>query len=198
MGTNTLREFAYAAFSFCKDVNPKGVDRTVWNQWAVPREIVTTYGLQPGHKLLVTILVENVIIDCGQCNFGVSNFFYIGQENERKLKDAISETQCEVIDFCIEIRAKEKTPSKTKSNKPNKRLVITVVFDRSQAVIASVLKRADGTCENCRLPAPFTRRTNGEPYLEVHHKVPLAENGDDTVENAQALCPNCHRRAHHG
>jgi len=34
--------------------------------------------------------------------------------------------------------------------------------------------------------------------LEVHHKVPLAEGGDDTVENAIALCPNCHRHAHYG
>jgi 5-methylcytosine-specific restriction protein A len=26
----------------------------------------------------------------------------------------------------------------------------------------------------------------------------LASDGDDTVENAVALCPNCHRRAHFG
>ncbi len=25
----------------------------------------------------------------------------------------------------------------------------------------------------------------------------LANNGDDTVENAIALCPNCHRKAHY-
>lgn len=33
---------------------------------------------------------------------------------------------------------------------------------------------------------------------EVHHKVPLSAGGDDTVENAIALCPNCHRKAHFG
>ncbi len=27
------------------------------------------------------------------------------------------------------------------------------------------------------------------PYLDLHHREPLAENGEDTVENAAALCP---------
>ncbi|MGH8437576.1 MAG: HNH endonuclease [Pseudomonas sp.] len=33
---------------------------------------------------------------------------------------------------------------------------------------------------------------------EVHHKVRLADGGLDTVENAIAVCPNCHRQAHFG
>ncbi|WP_414449152.1 HNH endonuclease [Burkholderia sp. 22PA0099] len=49
----------------------------------------------------------------------------------------------------------------------------------------------------CERPAPF-RRPNGSPYLEVHHRVRLADGGDDTVENAIALCPNCHREHHFG
>lgn len=40
--------------------------------------------------------------------------------------------------------------------------------------------------------------SNESPYLEVHHKVPLALGGDDTVANATALCPNCHRQNHFG
>ena len=48
------------------------------------------------------------------------------------------------------------------------------------------------------MKAPFNRDSNDTEYLEVHHKLPLAENGDDTVENAIALCPNCHRHAHYG
>ena len=34
--------------------------------------------------------------------------------------------------------------------------------------------------------------------LEVHHTKPLAEGGEDTVNNAEALCPNCHKEAHYG
>lgn len=58
--------------------------------------------------------------------------------------------------------------------------------------------RANGYCEGCENPAPFIRPSDGTPYLEVHHIVPLAEDGEDTVENAIALCPNCHREVHFG
>jgi 5-methylcytosine-specific restriction protein A len=82
--------------------------------------------------------------------------------------------------------------------KPARRLVEVVQFQRNPDVVAEVLSRADGECERCEQRAPFTRRSDGTPYLEVHHIVQLAEDGDDTVENAIALCPNCHRRAHFG
>lgn len=69
-------------------------------------------------------------------------------------------------------------------------------FVRDPEVIAWVLLRADGRCEACGEPAPFFR-TDGTPFLEVHHLRPLAEGGPDTVSNALAACPNCHRRLHH-
>lgn len=71
-------------------------------------------------------------------------------------------------------------------------------FRRNPDVVAEVLERANGSCEKCRKPAPFIRRSDGSPYLEVHHKHTLADGGEDTVANAIALCPNCHREAHHG
>ncbi|WP_256671273.1 HNH endonuclease [Pseudomonas sp. EMN2] len=71
-------------------------------------------------------------------------------------------------------------------------------FIRNPDVIAEVLLRAQGHCEACLLQAPFRRRADNTPYLEVHHRIPLADGGDDTVENAIALCPNCHRQAHFG
>lgn len=61
-----------------------------------------------------------------------------------------------------------------------------------------VLKRAKGMCEECKKLAPFVRRSDGSPYLEVHHMKKLSDGGLDKVENAKALCPNSHRQAHHG
>lgn len=69
-------------------------------------------------------------------------------------------------------------------------------FVRDPAVKAWVLQAASGMCEGCSSPAPFTTM-EGLPYLEVHHVMPLAALGSDTVGNAVALCPNCHRRCHH-
>jgi 5-methylcytosine-specific restriction endonuclease McrA len=76
--------------------------------------------------------------------------------------------------------------------------VVTTVYARNPDVIAEVLKRASGKCELCGRSAPFNRKSDGSPYLEVHHIQQLAAGGLDTESNAQALCPNCHRRAHFG
>lgn len=70
-------------------------------------------------------------------------------------------------------------------------------YSRDVTVKAWTLRNANGRCECCGLPAPF-RTSDDMPFLEVHHVVTLAAGGPDTVENAVALCPNCHRRLHHG
>ena len=75
---------------------------------------------------------------------------------------------------------------------------ISKVFKRNPDVIAEVLVRANGVCEKCKKPAPFIRRSDGSPYLEVHHIIRLTDGGEDAVDNAIAVCPNCHREVHSG
>lgn len=82
--------------------------------------------------------------------------------------------------------------------KARARIVPTKVYDRCPHVVAEVLIRASGVCEGCKKPAPFVRKKDGTPYLEVHHIIQLADGGPDRVENAKALCPNCHRESHFG
>ncbi len=76
--------------------------------------------------------------------------------------------------------------------------VITKQFNRNPYVITEVLDRANGICEQCNKPAPFIRANDNTPYLEVHHKKMLSDGGEDTVDNAIAVCPNCHRELHFG
>lgn len=87
---------------------------------------------------------------------------------------------------------------KVAPKKPVQILTLSKAYVRNTDVIAEALYRAGGICEGCNQSAPFARKTDGSPYLEVHHRIHLAEGGDDTVENAIALCPNCHRQEHHG
>jgi len=82
--------------------------------------------------------------------------------------------------------------------KPREVEVKTKAYIRNPDVVAEVLFRADGKCEQCKNPAPFIREKDGSPYLEVHHVIQLSKGGDDSVENALALCPNCHRKLHYG
>ena len=86
----------------------------------------------------------------------------------------------------------------TASKKARTVTATITVFARNADVVAEVLVRANGICEGCGNAAPFRRRSTGTPFLEVHHRTPLADGGDDTVANAIALCPNCHRQRHYG
>ena len=80
---------------------------------------------------------------------------------------------------------------------PSRTEVTSLVYKRNPDVVAEVLYRANGYCENCGKFAPFNRRIDNTPYLEVHHKQPLSKGGEDSINNAVALCPNCHRKAHY-
>ena len=85
----------------------------------------------------------------------------------------------------------------TESKTPVLTEVTTRVYKRSPYMVAEVLLRANGKCQSCRCDAPFLKE-DGTPFLEVHHIEWLSKGGEDSVENAIALCPNCHRQAHYG
>ena len=101
-------------------------------------------------------------------------------------------------------KAKQDSPAQRRkrlenaSKIPEKVPVASFAYRRNPDVVAEVLHRANGKCEACQADAPFRRKSDGNPYLEVHHCRPLADGGEDTVENAIAVCPNCHRRFHYG
>lgn len=114
-----------------------------------------------------------------------------GVENYNSLLDA------EVLRSLGDSKAR-KARLELAPKKPKSVSTTTTIFLRNPDVIAEILERAKGYCERCRAAAPFKRATNGSPYLEVHHIVALAGGGEDSVENAIALCPNCHRSLHFG
>lgn len=110
---------------------------------------------------------------------------------ERLLADKVRESAKDTAE------ARRKRLAKALKIAPT-RSAVTQIYLRNPDVVVEVLLRATGLCEQCRSPAPFRRRSDSTPYLEVHHQRPLATGGEDTVDNAIALCPNCHRKAHHG
>ena len=75
------------------------------------------------------------------------------------------------------------------------RQVSSIQYERSPWVAVYCKRRANGVCDLCNLPAPFKTK-EGEPYLECHHIEWLANGGADSIDNAAALCPNCHRKMH--
>ena len=67
-------------------------------------------------------------------------------------------------------------------------------FVRSPAVTAWLLNIASGLCECCGEAGYET--DDGTRFLEVHHVVPLAESGPDTVDNTVTVCEICHGNLH--
>ena len=107
----------------------------------------------------------------------------------------VARVEKSLLDSTVKRRARL---AKADATPPTKMSVTTEIFNRNPDVVAEALLRAAGVCEDCKKQAPFLRRRNNQPYLEVHHTLPLAQGGLDVIENVLALCPNCHRKAHYG
>lgn len=123
---------------------------------------------------------------------------YIYKENTIKHEDYIKEFEKNVKSSKELDNDKRADRLKYAPKKPRKINVISSNFLRNPDVVVEVLKRANGVCEYCKKPAPFIKKSDNTPYLEVHHIKPLSKGGEDTVENTVALCPNCHRKTHFG
>jgi len=122
---------------------------------------------------------------------------------EKRLPVRCLKTYQEVLDERVSAALKDSpekraTRLKRASEFPTKITVQTEYYSRNADVIVEVLMRAAGVCELCERPAPFLRKSDKTPYLEVHHRKQLADGGKDTVANAIAVCPNCHRNSHYG
>jgi HNH endonuclease len=88
--------------------------------------------------------------------------------------------------------------AKLRAGPPPKRMQQISDFVRDPYIVAAALARADDQCEMSNCKSQLFQRDDDRSYLEVHHIVPLGEGGDDTLINAAALCPSCHRELHFG
>jgi hypothetical protein len=124
----------------------------------------------------------------------------VGAQLESLIAEAEGKSYVPMIAFEIEVREglNKKQLAEPKGSQAPKLVVSTITqYQRDPSVKAWVLRVANGACECCSKPAPF-QSLDGIPFLEVHHVVKLADRGPDTVTNAVAICPNCHRELHYG
>ena len=77
---------------------------------------------------------------------------------------------------------------------PARVLYSAYTYLRDRKVRAAVLLRAVGCCEYCG-EVGFLK-PDGTQYLETHHVIALAKDGEDRLSNVIAFCPNDHRKAH--
>lgn len=123
----------------------------------------------------------------------IPNPVYVISENDFYEKQKQEEREARSLSIS-EIKAKIKD-----SHKRSLRInVTTSKFNRSPYVAEYAKRIANGICQDCNEPAPFINKLTGEPFLEIHHIIPLADGGPDAPENTIAICPNCHRKRHYG
>lgn len=97
-----------------------------------------------------------------------------------------------------ELTAKEKSQIKTTTSS---------VRPREPGYGEEAKQLAEYKCEISSQHETFIRKTDGNPYTEAHHLIPYsqydyyADKKDlciDRAVNIISLCPNCHRKIHHG
>ena len=118
---------------------------------------------------------------------------------ERLLAKVESRPPSDLAEFESKVSQARKSSKRTKpkgNDKPDVTHSMRQSYTRDSEVKGWVLREAKGVCEACGENAPFVNHAD-EPFLEVHHVVTLADGGPDTIENAVAICPNCHRALHY-
>jgi len=201
--------------SFTKD---SGKPRKQFAQWKVPKEIAEQNNLKDGD--VCTLRVRSGTIHfSGEVTLTSGSEFRLPNVIAKRMtllsakkpkgqitfellhlqwKSIIENFESEVATSISLTPDQRQRRLDTAEKTPRRVEVLTTKFRRNPDVVAQVLYLADGICHRCKKPAPFKRLDNGKAFLEVHHRVRLADGGDDTVENAMAVCPNCHRQAHYG
>jgi 5-methylcytosine-specific restriction enzyme A len=64
-----------------------------------------------------------------------------------------------------------------------------LTFSRNQTYVLEVKERFENTCAVCRTRIVVSK---SKLYSEVHHIIPLNENGLDRLDNMICVCPTCH------
>jgi 5-methylcytosine-specific restriction protein A len=122
----------------------------------------------------------------------------ISEDNDLKLSDLIINEEVEFKKSSKDISQNRLSRINKSNTNPERLKVYSFTYKRNPDIVAEALYRAKGICEQCFEPAPFLRASDNSPYLEVHHKISLSNGGEDTLDNVIAICPNCHRKIHHG
>jgi 5-methylcytosine-specific restriction endonuclease McrA len=82
------------------------------------------------------------------------------------------------------------------SDRPDRVSYTGTRYARDPRVRAAVMRRAGGICEYCGEQG--FRCADGTRYLEAHHILALADDGEDRMTNVIAICPGEHREVHFG
>ncbi len=122
-----------------------------------------------------------------------------------RLVDGIIPIEASLLEKQLEQRKKQakKLPTEElyervkakKRKQASRRAVQTTQYSRDPDVAEYAKRRANGICQLCEKQAPFKDK-NDDWFLVTHHIIWLSREGEDSIQNTVALCPNCHAKMH--
>ncbi len=113
------------------------------------------------------------------------------------LADATLETEVRRLSQKTLEQLQEEYAARPRNRTPKRTSQEAVVYDRDPLVVALRKRLAGHRCEVEGCTGPTFENEAGQLFVEVHHLTPLAEGGEDVLENTIALCPTHHRWLHH-
>ena len=106
--------------------------------------------------------------------------------------------KCYQIDKNETIKGPEKKKTKVVNDNTKQ-----YYYPRDNKRSVKALYKSNFKCEINNNHNTFIRKSDGTPYMEPHHLIPIAyqdnfENSLDVEENIVSLCSNCHNEIHYG
>lgn len=189
-----LRELNYRPTYFLSSLHSEGAERTAISHILKGPETTGLQRLCLAKRLELS--VEAVVLtgpwkDC------------FPPEVLEKARKTLKDLEHEYVEYSSQgdVQASTSTPEDVTDMPPGEaqpaeREGSQSTYQRDTDVTEWLLTNAGGVCECCDNQGPFKNKS-GKPYLEIHHVRPLSDGGGDQIENAVAVCPNCHRSFHH-
>ena len=113
------------------------------------------------------------------------------EQNDQKIEPYNSKGNRSIEEITINLFQEDYS-----SSVPEKTTRSVQIYERNKKV-ARDLKNLYDTCQITGNQFVFNR-TNGKPYLELHHLIPLGDGGSDNPSNLVVISAHIHRMLHYG
>ena len=150
------------------------------NYWNVP------VSLLDAHSFVWSVhIIENELFNCDE-----EVLDYSDEEVDLTAEEWSEYQISKLADETLFREARERS-----RNIVEKNTTTTALYQRDKVIAEHAKRMASGKCMLCGITLDYDD-SQGRPYLESHHIIPLSEGGADSWDNVAALCPNCHRKMH--
>ncbi|MER2999071.1 HNH endonuclease [Pontibacter populi] len=173
----------------------KTTDGEFWAGWFLQDQIPTTW---IGNKSLSRMFIE----EAGYIKLSQKAFIETTESqwpfyfNARTVSNEIPNEEDVETELVLEDTSPKLQELIDSDTQPAVKERVLKIRQRNNAIVKNLKQLYRGMCQITGDKLTFKKR-NGELYSEVHHLIPLGENGSDSYANAIVVSPLIHRMLHY-